>query len=139
MNPCTSAIPAVMIAPGGRFIPQPGSADDVRRLLESHLRFAAAHTPPEDVHALDAAGLSDPAVTFFSLRRDGTLLSVGALRQLDERHAELKSMHTVPAARRRGIGRAMVDRLISIAVDRGYRRLSLETGSQPAFAPARLL
>jgi putative acetyltransferase len=114
-------------------------AEDVRELLRQHLEFARANTPPEDVHALDVEQLADPAVTFYSYRRDGELLAVGALKQIDGRHAELKSMHTAAAARRSGVGRAMVEYLIGAARDHGFGRLSLETGSMQAFAPARLL
>jgi putative acetyltransferase len=114
-------------------------AEDVRELLRRHLEFARANTPPEDVHALDVDQCTGPAVTFYSYRRDGELLAVGALKQLDGRHAELKSMHTAAAARGRGIGRAMVDHLIGVARDHGFSRVSLETGSTPAFAPARSL
>jgi putative acetyltransferase len=113
--------------------------DDVRALLEQHLGFAREVTPPEDVHALELDGLLDPAITFFSLRMDGELLGVGALKQLDPEHAELKSMHTAIAARRRGVGRAIVDHLVAVAVSRGVRRVSLETGAGEAFAPARSL
>lgn len=111
--------------------------DDVRALLERHVAFAREVTPPEGVHALDVEGLLDPAVTFFSARLDGELLGVGALKQLDESHAELKSMHTVEAARGQGVGRALVDHLLSVAADRNYQRVSLETGTMDAFAPAR--
>jgi putative acetyltransferase len=114
-------------------------AADVRRLLELHLAFARGQTPPEDAHALDAEDLADPTVTFFSLRRDGVLLSFGALKQLDHAHGEVKSMHTVEAARGNGLGRRMIEHLIAVARQRGYRRLSLETGSMAAFAPARAL
>jgi len=114
-------------------------AEDVRELLERHLAFAKSNTPPEDVHALEVDGLLDPALTVFSFRRNGELLAVGALKRLDARHAELKSMHTAQSARRRGIGRAMVEHLLAVARDRGFRRVSLETGSMPVFAPARLL
>jgi putative acetyltransferase len=114
-------------------------AEDVRELLRRHLVFAHTHTPPQDVHAMDIDGLLDPAVTFFSFRHEGELLGIGALKQLDGHHAELKSMHTAQAARRRGIGRAMVDHLIGVARDRGFRQVSLETGSMPAFEPARSL
>jgi putative acetyltransferase len=113
--------------------------DDVRALLERHLAYARANTPPEDVHALDVDALLDPAVTFFSFRSDGELLGVAALKHLDDRHAEIKSMHTAEAARGRGVGRALVDHLIGVARAAGYRRLSLETGSGPAFAAARRL
>ena len=114
-------------------------ARDVRVLLERHLEFATSHKPHWDVHALDVAGLLDPAVTVFSCRAGGELLAIGALKRLDRRHAELKSMHTAEAARGRGIGRAMLAHLIGAARDRGFRRLSLKTGSQPAFARARSL
>jgi putative acetyltransferase len=114
-------------------------APDVRRLLALHLAFARSQTPPEDAHAMDVEGLLDPAVTFFSLRRDGDLLAVGALKELDPEHAEVKSMHTAEGVRGRGIGRRMIEHLIAAARERGYRRLSLETGSMAAFAPARSL
>ncbi len=112
---------------------------DVRALLERHLAFARSHSPPEDAHALDIDGLLDPSVVFCSLRVDGDLLAVGALKKLDEDHAEVKSMHTVEAARGRSIGRAMLDHLLSVARDRGFTRVSLETGAMDAFAPARSL
>jgi putative acetyltransferase len=114
-------------------------ASDVRGLVERHLEFARWYKPPWDIHALDVAGLLDPAVTLFSCRAGGELLAVGALRRLDRHHAELKSMHTAEAARGRGIGRAMIVYLIADARDRGFRRISLKTGSQSAFAPARSL
>ena len=113
--------------------------DDVRALLERHLAFARAVTPPEDVHALELDGLLDPSVTFFSLRDGGRLLGVGAIKQLDPDHAELKSMHTAEEARRRGVGRAIVDHLLAVAAERGVSRVSLETGAMDAFAPARSL
>ena len=119
-------------------IDDPRSAD-IRELLERHLTFAHTHTPPRDVHALDLDGLLDPAVTFYSYRLGGRLLAVGALKQLDRRHAELKSMHTVQEARGRGVGRAMLNHLIGLARDRGYHRISLETGTMAAFGPARAL
>ncbi|MPY85584.1 MAG: GNAT family N-acetyltransferase [Actinophytocola sp.] len=114
-------------------------AADVRSLLRQHLAFANEHTPPQDIHALDIDGLLDPAVTFFSCRSHGGLLAVGALKQLDGTHAEVKSMHTARAARGRGIGRALVEHLIGVARQRGVTRLSLETGAMAAFAPARAL
>jgi putative acetyltransferase len=114
-------------------------AGDVRELLERHLAFAHENTPPQDIHALDADRLLDPAITFFSFRCRGELLAVGALKDLGERHAELKSMHTAAVARGRGIGRAMLEHLIGVARERGCRRVSLETGSMAGFAPARSL
>ena len=125
--------------PEGKISIDDPQADDVRVLLQGHLAFASRHSPPEDTHALDVDDLVDPALTLFGFRLEGELLAVGALKQLDRRHAELKAMHTAHMARGRGIGRTMVDHLIGVALDRGFRRVSLETGSMPAFAPARSL
>jgi putative acetyltransferase len=114
-------------------------APDVRDLLSQHLAVMASHSPPENIFALDVSGLLDPAVTLYSYRRDGDLLAIGALKHLGARHGELKSMHTAAAARGAGIGRAMLTHLLGAARDRGYRQLSLETGSMAGFAPARAL
>lgn len=111
----------------------------MRALLAIHLEEVRAPTPPEDAHAFDVDGLLDPAIMFVSYRIDGRLLAIGALKQLDPRHGEIKSMHTAQAARGRGLGRLMVEHLIAVARDRGYVRLSLETGSMVEFAPARAL
>lgn len=114
-------------------------ADDVMALIARHLAFTTATSPPEDMHALGVDGLAEPSVTLFSVRRDGELLAVGALKHLDETHVELKSMHTAEPARRLGIARAMLERLLAVARERGYERVSLETGSMSEFAPARAL
>jgi putative acetyltransferase len=111
----------------------------VAALLRVHLARARELSPPEHVHALDIDGLLDPAVTFFSARRDGLLLGVGALKELDPTHGEVKSMHTAAAARRQGVGRAMVEHLLAVARQRDYRRVSLETGTGDDFRPARTL
>jgi putative acetyltransferase len=113
--------------------------EDVRTLLDRHVAFAREVTPPEHVHAMEVDDLLGPAVTFFSARRDGVLLGVGALKRLDATHAELKSMHTIEGARGQGVGRAIVDHLLAVAADRSYQRVSLETGTMDAFAPARSL
>jgi putative acetyltransferase len=113
--------------------------DDVRTLLGRRLAFARDVTPSDHVHAMEVHDLLGPAVTFFSARREGVLLGVGALKRLDNEHAELKSMHTSESARGQGVGRAMVDHLLAAAADRSYQRVSLETGTMDAFAPARAL
>jgi putative acetyltransferase len=112
-------------------------AADVSELLSRHLRQMRSQSPPEDVHALDIDGLLDPAVTFYSYRDGGVLYAVGALKELDATHGEVKSMHTSAAARGRGIGRAMLTHVLGVARLRGYTRVSLETGSMAEFAPAR--
>jgi putative acetyltransferase len=114
-------------------------ASDVLALITRHLEFTAGESPPGSVHALDAERLADPAVTFFSARRGGVLLAVGALKHLSAAHAELKSMHTVAEARGQGLGAAMLAHLLQVARRRKYTRVSLETGSTAAFTPARRL
>lgn len=114
-------------------------AADVRALLERHLLYAREHSPSEEVHALDITGLLAENVSFFSIRENGELLVIGALRQLDDLHAEIKSMHTAEAARGRGLGRAMLNHLVDLARQLGCNRVSLETGTMPAYIQARAL
>jgi putative acetyltransferase len=114
-------------------------ADDVRELLGRHLAYARATTLPHEVYALDVDALADPSVTFFSFRVAGELLGVAALKQISAHHGEIKSMHTAEAARGRGVGRRLVEHLLAVARERGYDRVSLETGAGPAFAAAREL
>jgi putative acetyltransferase len=111
----------------------------IHALLNEHLRSMHALSPPESVHALDLEELRRPGITFWSAWDGDTLLGCGALKELDATHGEIKSMRTPAALRRRGAGRAILEHIISVARARGYRRLSLETGSLAAFAPAQRL
>ena len=120
------------------------SVDDPRRpevqaLLERHLGFCLSETPPEHSFALDVDGLLDQRVTFVSCQDGDTVLGVAAIKELDARHAEIKSMHTAAEARGRGVGRALLSYLLDTARTRGYRLVSLETGTTPGFAAARAL
>ena len=110
--------------------------DDVRALLAHHFDSMRASSPPEACHVLAAAGLGAPDISFWSLREGRRLLGVGALKALAPDHGEVKSMRTAPHALGRGVGRAMLHHLLSQARARGYRRLSLETGSSAEFAAA---
>lgn len=115
------------------------TSPDVQALLARHLAFSTGHSPPEDQHALDTDGLRDEGASLFSIRSKGEVLAIGALKRLDESHLEIKSMHTAEGARRQGVARAMLEHLLDVARSRGCRRVSLETGSMEAFAPARAL
>lgn len=112
---------------------------DVIALLEFHLRSAFENSPPGSVFALDLTGLRDPAVTLWSAWDGEDLLGLGALKQLGTDHGELKSMRTAPAHLRKGVAAEMLDHLVKEGRARGYKRLSLETGSNEPFAPARAL
>lgn len=109
---------------------------DVFALLEEHLKNMHELSPPESVHALDVSRLKSPDITFWSVRDGSALLGCGALKELDPQHGEVKSMRTPLSLRRRGAGRAVLAHLIEEARRRGYKRLSLETGSMEAFQPA---
>ena len=117
----------------------PLSGPEVAALLREHLDEMQRISPPESVHALDLAKLREADVTFWSAWSGAELLGCAALRELDGWHGEVKSMRTTAAHRGRGVGAALMRRIFEQAEQRGSRRLSLETGSQPEFAPARAL
>lgn len=110
---------------------------DVHALLAEHLAGMHANSPPESVHALPLDSLRSADLSFWTVRGDGRLLGMGALRELDAGHGEIKSMRTTAQALRQGAGTAMLRHLLALARARGYRRVSLETGRTDAFAPAR--
>jgi putative acetyltransferase len=105
-------------------------------LLHYHLTTARTQTAPGSAHALDLKGLQSPDITFWTAWNGEALLAVGALKQLSDDHGEVKSMHTALAARRKGVGSAMLLHIISFARSCGISRLSLETGSWDYFKPA---
>ncbi|MCP2265378.1 GNAT family N-acetyltransferase [Promicromonospora thailandica] len=118
--------------------------DDVRRLLDEHLTDMYATSPAESVHALDHTALLAATVTFWTARDDdGVLLGCGALSELsgagDVPHGEIKSMRTATTARGRGVASAVLTTILAEARRRAYHRVSLETGTQDYFAPARRL
>jgi putative acetyltransferase len=119
-------------------------SDDLTRpavvaLVELHLRSAFENSPPDSVFALDLSGLKRPGVTLWTAWEGDDLLAMGGLKQLDPTHGEIKSMRTAPGHQRKGLGAAMLDHLIGEALARSYHRLSLETGNNAPFAPARAL
>ncbi|HJV47813.1 MAG TPA: GNAT family N-acetyltransferase [Geothrix sp.] len=115
------------------------SGPAIRALLAEHLQNMRSISPPESVHALDLSGLRKPEITFWTIWSGGDLLGCGALKELDPRHGEIKSMRTSVAHRRKGVARAMLEHILSEAATRGYEQLSLETGAQEPFEPARRL
>ncbi|WP_400994722.1 GNAT family N-acetyltransferase [Agromyces sp. GXQ0307] len=128
-----STAPALEIHPADLADPR------VIRLLEDHLADMYATSPPESVHALDIGGLSVAEVAFWTIGEGDDLLGCVALKELDGAHGELKSMRTDAAARGRGLGARLLEHVLVEAGRRGYARLSLETGSEEFFRPARTL
>jgi putative acetyltransferase len=109
----------------------------VRAILLHHAETARAQTARGSAHALGLEGLQRPDITVWALWEGGEVLGVGALKVLGPGHGELKAMHTSEAARRKGIGTAVLLHILAAASQRGLSRVSLETGSWPYFAPAR--
>jgi putative acetyltransferase len=112
---------------------------EIAELLAAHVAFCRASSPPESTHVLDLDALRAPGIAFWSAWDGTILLGCAALKELDPTHGEVKSMHTAARHRGRGVGLAMLRQIVAEARSRGYRRLSLETGSMEAFAPARAL
>jgi putative acetyltransferase len=115
------------------------SGSEIRELLQEHLASMRRHSPPESVHALPIEGLRKPEITFWTVWEDGVLLGCGALKELDSQHGEIKSMRTASRHLRKGVAQTLLHYIIGEAGRRGYRRLSLETGSMQAFEIARQL
>ena len=131
-------------ADGTSHLPMKIEVDDLSRstvhaLLNEHLQHMRALSPADSVHALDLAKLRKPEITFWTAWDGSLLLGCGALKELDAKHGEVKSMRTPAAQRRKGAARAILAHIIDIAKLRGYERLSLETGSTESFAPAQAL
>lgn len=112
---------------------------EIAELLEEHIRNMHEWSPPESVYALDLAKLRVPEITFWTVWQDGLLMGCGALKEISKHHGEVKSMRTPSARRGQGAGRKMLQHIIDVAKSRNYHLLSLETGSQSAFEPARKL
>ena len=106
-------------------------------ILDRHLALMRASSPACSVHAMDADRLVEAGVTFFAAFLSGKPVAIGALKRIDAGHGELKSMHVIAAHRGSDLARAMLARLLDAARAEGLERVSLETGSQDAFAPAR--
>ena len=115
------------------------SRPEVLALLEEHLRSMYEITPPEFVFAFDASKLREPGVVVWTAWKDDVLLGVAALKELSPTHGEVKSMRTPVHLRGQGAGRALLNHILDVARERGYRELFLETGRQPAFTPALTL
>lgn len=115
------------------------TSPEIAELLNEHLQDMYAASPPESVHALDLGKLRKPEITFWSVWDNNVLVGCGAIKELDPTHAEIKSMRSSNRARGKGVGKKMLEHILDVARQRNYQRLSLETGSQDFFIPARKL
>jgi len=109
---------------------------DVQALLARHAQGMLENSPEGACHFLDLSGLQSPDVTVWSIWEGPSLAGCGALREIDPHHGEVKSMRTHDDHLGKGVGRTLLTHIIDTARTRGYKRVSLETGSTPAFAAA---
>jgi putative acetyltransferase len=112
------------------------SGPEIAAFLEEHLEEMRSITPLESKHALDLDALRVPEVTFWTVWDGADLIACGAIKRLDDEHAELKSMRTARARKRGGVASALLDHILAEARRMGFRRMSLETGSDDFFRPA---
>jgi putative acetyltransferase len=115
------------------------SGTEVIALIGEHLHGMTLHSPPESIHALGLEALKNPKITFWTAWEGDQLMGCGALKELNSQHGELKSMRTAAAHLRKGVAQALLEHILREAKGRGYKKLSLETGSMAAFQPARRL
>ncbi len=115
------------------------NSQKIADFLQEHLDEMNEITPPESVHALDLETLRSPDITFWSAWEGDELVGCGALKELDSKSGEIKSMRTAKAYRRRGVASKILEHIITEAEGRAYNYLNLETGAMPEFAPARSL
>lgn len=112
---------------------------DLSLLFARHTADMHADTPPESIHMMDASQLNEVGAQFFVLRDGGQPIGMGAFKPFEGTHAEIKSMHVLSEYRGKGMSRLMLQRIVEEAKAAGMTRLSLETGSQELFRPARIL
>lgn len=112
---------------------------EIAALLQEHLDNMQSISPPESCHALDLETLRQPSVTFWTAWDGTNLMGCGALKKIDAEHAEVKSMRTAKPYLRKGVAQRILETVITGAREQGFKQLSLETGTQPEFTPARLL
>ena len=125
-----------MSSPTLRIVEDDVTSDAIISLLQLHADEMTRHSPPGTCHFLDLEGLRQPGVSVWSIWDGERLAGCGALQELTSTHGELKSMRTDPAVLGRGVGRRMLEHIVGVARERGYVRLSLETGRADVFTPA---
>ncbi len=115
------------------------NGNEIFALLNEHLEDMKRVSPAESIHALDLDGLRRPEITFWTVWQEQDLLGCCALKELNSKHGEIKSMRTSSRHRRKGVAEHMLKHMIEEATRRDYKRLSLETGSMEFFKPAQKL
>ena len=115
------------------------TGEKIIALINEHLTGMHGITPAESVHALPLEKLRKPDITFWSVWEQDELMGCGALKELDAKHGEIKSMRTATQHLRKGVAALIIERVLKEAKQRGYKRISLETGTSENFIPAQKL
>jgi putative acetyltransferase len=115
------------------------SGAEIQKLLTEHLEDMHTASPAKCVHALDLTELKKPNILFWTVWENTQLLGCGALKTIDNQHGEIKSMRTTSAARNKGVASTLLSHILDAAGHKGFKKISLETGPQDFFAPARKL
>ncbi len=112
---------------------------ELRQLLEEHHEDMLKHSPKKSVHALDLSSFVSADITFWTLYINDELAGCAALKKLNEKHAELKSMRTSPHYLRKGVASTLLTHVLKMAKEQCFEKISLETGTMKVFAPAQKL
>ena len=94
--------------------PTPELAD----LIEGLDQTLGANYEPHQRHGISLAQIFEPHVRFFVARLDGVAMSCGGIALFDD-YAEVKRMYTRPAARGRGLARAVLTQIEAEALASG--------------------
>lgn len=113
----------------------PAAAD----LIAVHAAHSDAHYPADSNHNQDGAAMAAEGVVLFAGFRAGRAVAMGGYKVIAPGHGEVKSMHVAEAARGQGAAATILSMIVDHARAAGLARLSLETGSRAASAPARRL
>lgn len=112
---------------------------EVQALIAYHQRAMLEGSPPGLSFALDLSGLQAEGVCVWVAYVEDRAAAIGAIKRLDEKTCEVKSMRTHPDYLRQGLAAALLEVIITQARLAGFKTISLETGTGPAFEPALAL
>ena len=112
---------------------------EVNELLTKHFIELRAASPQGSAHVLDIPGLKVSSIKFWSLWEDEKLLGCGALKFLDQKHGEFKSIRIHDNFRNKGNGIKVIKHLFGEAKKLDIKRISIETGAGQFFKPAKKL
>ncbi|NRA61781.1 MAG: GNAT family N-acetyltransferase [Psychrobium sp.] len=108
-------------------------------LLRQHQQAMLDQSPQESVHTLDLSSLHSPEMTFIAAWFGDKLAGCGAIKQLDQTSGEIKSMRTSDDFLQQGVAANILQHLLVLAQQKGFHRVSLETGTAPQFFAAHRL